>query len=182
MTTPSHLLVAAGLAKGLRHRVPVAQAPFLIGAVAPDLALILLSAGLALYSWLLTDLDMQAVHLMYQNLYRTNPIWIASHNLLHAPLVLMAGLAGALPYRAKAGSIGRWSFWFFLGAALHSGIDILTHIDDGPLLLFPINWTLRFHSPVSWWDTPYFRYIELILDLVLLAYLLVPRLRRNAQS
>jgi hypothetical protein len=59
--------------------------------------------------------------------------------------------------------------------AWNSGIDILTHVNDGPLLFFPFDWTVRFHSPVSYWDSAHygreFGVCALALDLVCLGYL-----------
>ncbi|MEI2691742.1 MAG: hypothetical protein V9H69_19395 [Anaerolineae bacterium] len=42
--------------------------------------------------------------------------------------------------------------WLAAGLALHSALDVLTHHDDGPLLLFPFDWRRRWCSPVSYWD------------------------------
>lgn len=50
----------------------------------------------------------------------------------------------------------RFLFWFALGCALHSFVDILTHHSDGPLVFFPLNWSYRFASPVSYWDPAYY--------------------------
>jgi hypothetical protein len=54
-------------------------------------------------------------------------------------------------------------------------VDIATHVDDGPLLLFPLHWTLRFQSPVSYWDRTHygreFTIFELTLDVLCLGYL-----------
>ena len=59
---------------------------------------------------------------------------------------------------------------------LHTLIDIPIHYDDGPLLLFPLNWDLRFMSPVSYWDPNRygipFTIFEHSLDIVLLVFLI----------
>jgi hypothetical protein len=63
---------------------------------------------------------------------------------------------------------------------VHSIIDILTHYNDGPVLFFPFDWHTRFYSPVSYWDRAHhanqFFWVELGLNIVLLAYLLLPKL------
>ncbi len=41
---------------------------------------------------------------------------------------------------------------FLLGAWTHSLVDILTHIHDGPLLLWPLDHTIRVRGLVSHWD------------------------------
>jgi membrane-bound metal-dependent hydrolase YbcI (DUF457 family) len=120
---------------------------------------------------------------MYDDLYFHNPFWVISHNLFHAPLII-ATLA-ALGYwgmqRAKP-----WSpelFWFALACGLHSLIDIPTHANDGPLLLFPLNWDMRFNSPISYWDSQfygeYFSLFEHLLDLGIIAFFVVLWIRRR---
>jgi hypothetical protein len=70
-----------------------------------------------------------------------------------------------------------------VGCLVHTAVDIPCHVDDGPLLFFPFNWNIRYHSPVSYWDPRHygtqFAIFELSLDLVLLLYLFVPLLRRR---
>jgi hypothetical protein len=60
---------------------------------------------------------------------------------------------------------------------LHTLIDIPLHVTDGPLLLFPLNWTLRYRSPVSYWDPSFYgrewSIFEHLLDAVLLIYLFI---------
>lgn len=43
MTTPTHMIIAAGLGKGLRKRLAISRGAFVVGAGASDLALILLN-------------------------------------------------------------------------------------------------------------------------------------------
>jgi len=75
--------------------------------------------------------------------------------VLHAPLTLLA-FAGIGAWAARSGRPwGIVALWFLAGCALHAGVDILTHRDDGPLLLFPFDWSLRFPAPISYWDRRY---------------------------
>lgn len=187
MKTPSHFLITAAIDQVL-PRVPIHRAAFLWGAIAPDIPLWGLSLGGIVYyhfwlGWSLVD----TFHLMFDQLYFHNPFWLALHNALHAPLVLLGGSVLVWKKRRNISSIHRWVFWFLIACAFHSLIDILTHVDDGPLLFFPLNWSLRFHSPVSYWDPRYygkeFQVFELILDGICLVYLMSKfiryRLRRD---
>lgn len=186
MNTPSHFLITAALDRGL-PRIPIVKSAFLLGSVAPDLPLWLLSLGGAVYYHLILGWSAaETADLMFTELYFHHPFWIISHNLLHAPLVLIVGMALVWQKRRNIGSRSRWLYWFLLACLLHSIVDILTHADDGPLLFFPFNWSFRFHSPVSYWDPRYhgrtFAQFERILDGILLIYLLkdsvLVRLRR----
>lgn len=175
MNTPSHFLMTASLAQVL-PQVPIHRPAFLIGSVAPDLALWLLSIAGIIYYHFMSGWSMIATsHQLFSNLYFHNLFWIACHNLLHAPLLLLLGIILVWQKRSN-NSICCWLFWFFLGCLLHSFVDILTHADDGPLLLFPLNWEIRFHSPVSYWDPQYhgreFRRFEMGLDSLLVLFLL----------
>lgn len=176
MNTPSHFLITAALEKAL-PRVPIHRAAFLWGAIAPDLPLWLLSvSGVAYYHFYLGWSMAETFRLMFDQLYFHNPFWITFHNLFHAPLLLIGGIALTWKKRRNIGSTHRWVFWFLVACAFHSSIDILTHVDDGPLLFFPLNWSLRFYSPVSYWDPRYygreFQVFELALDGLCLVYLL----------
>ena len=71
-----------------------------------------------------------------------------------------------------------WMKWFLWMCMLHGVMDILTHHDDGPLLLFPFEWTVRYYSPVSYWDSNHygktFSVFERCFNIFLLIYLVQP--------
>ncbi|WNZ23133.1 hypothetical protein HJG54_09865 [Leptolyngbya sp. NK1-12] len=190
MNTPSHFLMTAALDKAL-PRVPIVKSAFLLGSVAPDLPLWLLSiAGIVYYRFILGWSAAATADWMFDHLYFHDPIWIAAHNFLHAPLILLTGIGLVWRTRRNIGSRSRWLFWFLLACGLHATIDIFTHADDGPLLFFPLDWTTRFSSPVSYWDDRYygreFQQFEIGLNVLLLLYLTAPRidrfLRRKCRS
>jgi membrane-bound metal-dependent hydrolase YbcI (DUF457 family) len=191
MNTPSHLIINAALRRwasaGGRRSAP--SGAFLLGAVLPDIPLWLLWTGTyAYYRYVLADQTVSPMDPLFDRLYFTDPRWIAGHNLLHAPLILLGVLALCWRWRQAAGSRGHWWFWFAAGCLVHSVIDIATHHTDGPVLFFPFDWHYRVQSPVSYWDPQHygreFAIVELLLDLALLGYLFGPglwrRLRRGA--
>ncbi|NEQ33717.1 MAG: hypothetical protein F6K04_22420 [Leptolyngbya sp. SIO4C5] len=178
MNTPSHFLMTAALEKG-NPRVPIVKSAFLLGSVAPDLPLWLLSiGGMIYYRYILGWSAGDAFRYMFDELFFNHPLWIVAHNLLHSPLVLLIGLAIVWRSRRRINSRSRWLFWFLLACLLHSGVDILTHVDDGPLLLFPLDWQTRFQSAVSYWDDRYyaqqFQIFEQTANLIFLLYLVTP--------
>ena len=183
MTTPSHLIITAALAKRQR-KVELPLWAILIGSVAPDIPLYLLMSGTTAYTWLIGEQSLSEAHeWMAETLFYTSPYWVIPHNFLHAPLILAVGLALLWRYRHTQGTVQRWLFWFLIAAALHTLIDIVTHHSDGPLLLFPFNWSLRFASPISYWDPAHFGrqffVFELTLDALLIFYLLRERIRQR---
>ena len=103
-----------------------------------------------------------------------------------APADRGLGRCGGLQRFGQAGTRRNWIFWLAAGCLVHTALDIPTHVTDGPLLLFPFEWSLRFRSPLSYWDSAYFgrefTMFELLLNVALLAYLFGPglwgRLRR----
>lgn len=189
MNTPSHLLINAALRKWTADRggPTIPRGPFLLGAVLPDVPLTLLWVGAYVYSrYVLGDAAITPMDPSFDRLYFTDPVWIASYNLLHSPTLLLAELALLWRLRDRAGTPGWWWFWFSAGCLVHSLCDIPVHVNDGPLLLFPFEWTLRFQSPVSYWDPRHygreFAVFELLLDLALLAYLFGPALARRLRG
>jgi membrane-bound metal-dependent hydrolase YbcI (DUF457 family) len=171
----------------LRRRFGAGRIPstaFLLGAVLPDIPLFVLWTGAYLvYRYALNDTSVTLMDARFDAFYFTNPFWIVAHNLLHGPLVLLSMLALLWRFRAAAGTRSNGWFWFFAGCLIHTALDIPTHVDDGPLLLFPFNWNLRFNSPVSYWDRRYygeqFALFELILNIVLIVYLAWPWVQRR---
>ncbi len=175
MQTYSHFLLTAVLQKAFAPHDPEASSGLLAGSMAPDIPLGLLSLGYVV------DRRYVRPHLpdktrcspTYNQLYFNNPWWIAVHNSLHAPLPLFVlALLGLLLRQ-------RWLLWFAVGCGLHTAVDIFTHVDDGPALLFPLNWRYRFKGPISYWDQAHggrtFRLLEHLLDVLLIGFLLYKR-------
>ncbi|HEY9798237.1 MAG TPA: metal-dependent hydrolase [Leptolyngbyaceae cyanobacterium] len=186
MNTLSHFLMTAALEKSL-PRVPIVKSAFLLGSIAPDLPLWILSISSISYyhfiqGWSLAD----TFNFVFGELYFHNPFWIASHNFLHSLIILLVALSLLWRSRRNIRSRERWLFWFFVACLLHTGVDILTHANDGPLLFFPLEWTIRFHSPISYWDPQYhgreFQIFERVLTIVLLLYLLRSQICRYLRS
>ncbi|WP_017326024.1 metal-dependent hydrolase [Synechococcus sp. PCC 7336] len=181
MNTPSHFLIGAAVARCSRY--PVVTSAFLLGSIAPDIPLYLLSIGGWVYYRHFQGLtDRAAFQLMFDEHFFRDPVWIALHNILHSPLVLAIAIAILWSSRRAIGSLQRWGLHFFLSCSIHTALDILTHVNDGPLLLFPLNWSLRFESPISYWDHRYFgrefTVFEIVLDLLLIVLLFIlPKLR-----
>ena len=172
MRTYSHLLSTAWLGNRLKRRgVPVDSAALLAGSVLPDLPLTLISIGYVVDRRLIRRHlpDKTRCSPTYNDLYFNNPWWIAAHNILHAPLPLL--VLGWVGWLLRDRVWGARLFWFAAGCGLHSAVDIATHVDDGPVLLFPLEWHKRFRSPISYWDPEHggrrFGRFELLLDLVL---------------
>lgn len=186
MNTPSHLIITAALRKGVGHAVTIPRSAFLLGSVLPDVPLFFLAIGSQIYFRYLAGRNSpRMTGQTFDYLYFNNPWWIASHNLLHSPTLLLIALGALWGARGLAGTRRHWCFWFVLGCLLHTALDIPTHVDDGPVLFFPFDWSYRFHSMISYWDRRYygrqFTVFELTLDLILLGYLWLPPLWRWAK-
>ncbi|MCB0077474.1 MAG: DUF4184 family protein [Anaerolineales bacterium] len=188
MQTYSHFIITAGLKRVAARRrwLPVRGRAFLLGSVLPDLPLLLLTLWyFADIRWLRPEMaDAQLFGAWYDDLFFNNLLWIVSHNLFHAPLIILSlGLIGWRGWKQGRGW-GLALLWFAMGCGLHSLIDIFTHHHDGPLLLFPFDLSLRFQSPVSYWDPRHygrlFAPLEHLLDVVLLLWLW--RSRSTAES
>ncbi len=192
MNTVTHVLInasidRAGRRRATRGRHRIATKPFVLGGVAPDLPLIVLTAGgFAWFSGVRGWTTGETFHHIFDDLFFTHPGWIAAHNVLQAPLVLLAAILGAVALRRRWPGPARTIGWFAAGCAVHVAGDIPLHHDDGPLLLFPLDWQLRFQSPISYWDTArhadIVRPLELALVVGLTAYLLWPVVRRRLRG
>ncbi len=161
--------MTAAASKALNLQPRSAMTGCLIGSVLPDVPLTLLTT----YTYLTTS-TITETHLVMHNNYTTNPFWIASHNVFHSFVIL--GLIAVLAFSWYRTQAGKLLFWLAIAASFHTTIDIFTHHSDGPYFLFPLNWTIRFESPISYWDTAYyggtFRILEYGLDIGLLAFML----------
>lgn len=201
MQTYSHFLITAVLRKplkkylGTNNKLPTLKSSALIwGSFAPDLILICLTIGCIIYDYArglrytneAVIFEQSTMAKLFGDWFFNNPWVITGQNLFHSPLLvsIYIFLSYLLWLRGKAWAT--WTFWFACACMLHTLIDIPLHHDDGPLLLFPINWSLRFISPVSYWDSNYygqeFFLFEHTLDLILLIILLANFLKRSQQK
>lgn len=180
-TIPTHLVINAAIEKWFGAKYKIARSAFLWGAVTPDIPLGLLTLGYFIYNRLINQQPVAGLKPgAFTELYFNNPFWIASHNFLHSPTALVFYALLLWRFVDKLGTRGHWGLSFVFGCLVHSIIDILTHFDDGPVLFFPFEWYIRFHSPISYWDKAHyagvFIYFEVGLNILLLSYLFLPRL------
>ena len=156
----------------------------LIGAIAPDLPLFGLSLGGAIWFgwWQGWPADQVARHL-FNNLFFNDPAWISLHNLLHSPLVCLVAILLLMVWKQRR-CFDSWWTWFFVSCLAHTLVDIPVHHDDGPLLLWPLNWSWRYASPVSYWDPEHYGQpmmaIEGALFVMLAARMIALRWRRGS--
>ena len=149
----------------------------LLGSIAPDIPLYFLSIGGAMwFSWVEKMKPAQVGQHMFKNLFYNDPIWMSLHNVLHSPTVLIAALILLLFVCGRKRVIESWWTWFFSSCLLHTLVDIPVHHDDGPLLFWPLNWSYRYASPLSYWDTNHYAAFVIPFEVTLaivLALLLI---------
>lgn len=180
-TIPTHLVINAAIEKRFGAKYKLAKSAFLWGSVIPDIPLGLLTVGYYFYTRYVTLQPASAmIPGAFNNLYFNDPFWIAGHNFLHSPTALMIYAILLWRFVDKVGTRGHWWLSFVFGCMVHAIIDIFTHYNDGPVLFFPFNWHIRFHSPVSYWDKAHyadqFFWVELGINIGLLGYLFLPKL------
>lgn len=178
MQTPTHFLTTALLNRYLPEtHLPKHTMGFLAGAVLPDLPFTLLTVFYEIYYRWFGELPSNPynsiMEYLHFNLFFNDPIWIIGHNTLHS-LIINISLIGvgflALKHHRRWGVI---LFWLAVGMLLHTIIDIFTHTSDGPLLFFPLNWTYRFASPVSYWETDHFGQFVMVAEYTVNTAILV---------
>jgi membrane-bound metal-dependent hydrolase YbcI (DUF457 family) len=196
---PAALPASAEMAGGAAGNQPAATAStlpavrtsaLLLGSIAPDLPLILLTIYFVIIDLLAgrtlapgDDPSQSSVGILFDDLFFNDPGVIVAHNLFHAPILTVSCmLLGYLSWRSGR----RWGaalFWFGLGCTLHTLIDIPTHYNDGPLIFFPFDWETRFYSPISYWDPArggiWFALVEHVLVLIMLLVLIRDWLQRR---
>lgn len=183
------MLINAFAGSRLRARdKTVGVGALVLGGFLPDAALYVLTG---VYFWQnrigLNSAPAEMFGEPYDQQFFFNPWWVIPHNFFHAPLVLLAlGIVGWWAWQRER-RWGRWLFWLMIGCAIHTALDIPTHANDGPLLLFPFSWSLRYASPISYWDRNYFGALfglfELALNVAIIAYFVVRWwMRRRARQ
>ena len=177
MQTPSHLLMTTVLGRQLSQRkIPVHIGASLIGSILPDLPFTALTlAGEIYYRWFaVLPTKGSIMEYLHLTLFFTDPIWIISHNFFHSLIINTSVMALGYYGWYKHRRWGKFMFWLAARMIFHTIIDIFTHHSDGPLFLFPLNWSYRFASPISYWEPAYhgqlFMLAEYLLDAFILGY------------
>ncbi|MEM7477351.1 MAG: metal-dependent hydrolase [Planctomycetota bacterium] len=176
MNTPTHVLINWTIAKASGGKFPASAV--LLGALAPDIPLYFLSIGGGLWFRFVEGWEPgEIARHMFGTLFYEDPYWISLHNCLHSPLVLLGAIAVLHFAFGKTLFLKSWWTWFFGSCLLHTLVDIPVHHDDGPLVFWPLNWSYRFASPLSYWDLNHYAQIvmpfEAVLAIVLLANILL---------
>lgn len=177
MNTPSHWLMTIAAGKLIPWARNSPRWALGLGSIAPDLPLYFLSfGGIYYFRNVLGWEDKRVFRHLFSDLYFKDPAWIALHNFLHSPTMLIILLALTLMLKGIRPRLSRWLCFFFSACLLHSIVDVLTHHDDGPVLFFPFNWNYRFSSPVSYWDRNHyggwFMVFEVLLDIAMLVLII----------
>jgi len=166
--TTTHIVTNALV---VRHRTtafarllgdPANARSFVVGGLAPDVGLYVLTAGAAVFYPLVRGLSLEeTMRLAFDDLFFNDPVWLVVQNTLHSPVVLTGlALAGKISGRRRLLS-------FALGCLLHTAMDIPVHHNDGPLVLFPFDWSTRVNSPVSYWDRDHYGGIVGPIDMAI---------------
>lgn len=183
MNTPTHMLINWTVAGPIARRIGKTRFPasaVLLGSVAPDLPLYgLVFGGVVWFGWYQQWPADQVAQHMFSTLFYEDPIWISLHNCLHSPTLLLI-LLGLVWWRVGRQQMAdRWITWFLGSCLLHTLVDIPVHHDDGPLIFWPINWSYRYSSPLSYWDPKHYgipvSIFEGLLALLLAVRLLIRR-------
>ena len=185
MKTPTHFIIGCGCAAVLGWRGGLRRA-CLLGAVVPDVPVAavwaVLAAGVA---WREGGYRQAAVQAEMDALYFSDSLMIGLHNLLHAPLSLLSLTLLSLVVFCRAARWRRIVLAFLLGAFTHALADIVSHVTDGPLLVWPLDGSLRLAGPFSHWDPLYgglwVSLLEAAAALVFGLYALAARWRRRAR-
>lgn len=173
MQTYSHFFMTAALREAMvRGDGAEPHASLLLGAILPDLPLGALSAGFLAWARVTGRSDqMTLCGERYNQLYFHHPLWITGHNLFHAPLLLLGYAGVGLAARRRTVSGAEAWLWLVAGCALHSAVDFVTHVDDGPLPLFPFEQRRRIRGLVSYWDPDFggtwFKRLEKVIAVIL---------------
>jgi hypothetical protein len=171
MQTPSHFLLTAVLARTIATPTayPIHRVALLLGAVLPDIPFSLLTVVYEIYyRWFaMPPTGGSIMEYLHFDLFFTDPVWIVGHNFFHSLVINLLLLALGYGGMRRGWRGTRPLFWLGVGMLFHTLLDVVTHHSDGPLLFFPLNWTYRFPSPISYWEPDYFGRLFTIFEFAI---------------
>lgn len=155
MKTPTHLLAGYIFSRATRMTALDTRC-FIAGACLPDLPIIVCWPALGVYTVITGGgFDISRFREIADRLYFSDSALAHLHNLLHSPvsLALLILLTGILfPDRPR---LRRCLVVALVGAVTHSVIDIVSHVDDGPLVFWPVEQSIRVRGLFSHWNPAY---------------------------
>ncbi len=169
MKTPTHFLIGYGCASALGWTGSLRRA-CLVGAIVPDLPVAGVWTVLAAsVTWRKGAYVQSLFQAEMDALYFSHSLMIGLHNLLHSPVSLSMLTLLVLVALHRAEAARRCCLAFLLGAVTHALADILSHVTDGPLLLWPLGNNWRLAGPFSHWDPAYGGYWVTAIELLFVA-------------
>lgn len=164
MKTPTHAAINYLIVRKW-NLSPFNQKMFVLGGIAPDVPICMLFVAL----WLILPKESLLIP-NFSELYDHNLWVIGFHNVLHSPVSL--ALIWLLFHRISR--IERSLTIFLLGSLSHSIIDVFTHVNDGPLIFWPLDWQFKFTSFISHWNFNHYGIVVMFIEAtIILAALLL---------
>jgi len=164
MITTTHIVTNAHIARRWAAKLGSPRA-FIVGGFAPDIGLTLMTVGAAIVLPRTRGMSVsEAMKYSFDDLFFNSKPWIAAANVLHSPVVVGAlflasgSLSGVARDRLRS---------FSMGAALHIAMDVPVHVDDGPVIFWPLNWNYRIESPLSYYDADHYGNIIAPIDVAI---------------
>jgi len=149
MKTPTHAIAGWVLARWLKLPASGSKA-VVIGAVVPDGPVIIVGAAIFVLCHFNGRPDLFKP--LMDALYFGETGLSGAHSFLHSPANLVLIAMGTYLMRPFFCRLSEWMGCFLLGAASHAALDILTHVEDAPLMLWPFSLQFRWPGPISHWD------------------------------
>lgn len=152
MKSPTHYLIGHCCARLLQWRGRDARL-LILGACLPDLPIILCWPAIGIYIVITGgSFELAQFRSLADRLYFSDSVLSALHNLMHSP-VSLAFLLLCVGILFPTNAVWRRACVIVLaGAVSHSLLDIVSHVEDGPLVLWPLEDTIRFRGPISHWN------------------------------
>lgn len=151
MKTPSHALLGFVTAKafGFSRQQTVAC---MLGACLADLPLILAYLYFYMQSWWQTGhYDADFIKTLMDEIYFHESWLLVAHNMFHSPVAIGYLALISMLFCCARPPLRGLLLAYLVGSFSHSLLDIISHIGDGPLLLWPLDDELRIVGLFSHW-------------------------------
>jgi len=153
MKTPTHAIAGWLMARYLKLPASGSKA-IVLGATLPDGPVIVV--GIAVFALCHAKGRPDLFKPLMDAVYFGETSLREGHSFLHSPANLVLVAVGVCLMHPFYRRLSEWMACFAIGAASHALLDILTHVEDAPLMLWPFSREFRWPGPVSHWDHRYY--------------------------